>query len=498
MDLIDSFDKLTDPRILVVGDLMVDRYTYGSTDRTSQEAPVPVLKVERREHRLGGAANVCHMLAELGAVVTCAGTVGQDESGEILRQLLSSTAVDASLLLQLSTRQTTVKERFVGRSGSGVPSQMLRVDCESVAPLPSEAIDKWTDRIDACLRDQQAVVLSDYGKGVLTDELVRHLIAACRQLDIPVLVDPGRDREYDIYAGATLIKPNRHETEYATGLTIDHPDDAVAAGRQLCRQLGVRWSIVTLDAEGMALVESDGSGKVFPTRARGVFDITGAGDMVMAVLALCIAETVAADKAVQIANVAAGLEVDRSGVCTLTREEIRDELTRRAAKSSPATRQLHELETRVEQYRRQGKRIVFTNGCFDLLHIGHVSYLEEAAAQGDILIVGLNSDTSVASLKGPSRPVIGERDRAAMLASLRCVDHVIVFAEPTPHRLLRALRPDVLVKGGTYRPEEVVGREVVESYGGRVYLADVVAGVSTTDILKSLTDSAAPARLKAG
>ncbi len=283
-----------------------------------------------------------------------------------------------------------------------------------------------------------------------------------------------------------MIKPNRHETETATRRAIRTPEDALRAGAQLCQQLSLDMAVITLDASGMALVKRDGGGKVFPAKARSVYDITGAGDMVLAVLALGFGGRLAPEASVQLANVAAGLEVDRSGVTALTREEIRAELNSHPRQSLRKQLTEEQAGRLAEEYHRRGKSIVFTNGCFDLLHVGHVTYLEEAASHGDILIVGLNSDRSVQRLKGPERPVIKAGERAAMLASLGCVDHVVVFDEDTPHALLRRIRPSVLVKGGDYQPHEVVGHEIVESYGGRVEVTDLVPDVSTTNILKSL------------
>ncbi len=486
MSLIETFDRLGRPRMLVLGDLMLDRYTWGSASRTSQEAPVLVLRAEHREHRPGGASNVGLMLGVLESHVTCAGVIGQDEAGETLIGLLQSAGIQTQGILRSTTRPTTLKERFVGRSGSGLPSQILRVDTEQTRDLDPATETELREYLMDEIPQHDAVLISDYAKGVCTPGCLAAVIQAAQRAKVPVLVDPGRGRDFGLYRAATLIKPNRNEIEVATGQTIDEPRTALAAGQALCQQLDLEMAVVTLDADGMALAHRQGGGQLFPTKARSVYDITGAGDMVLAVLGLGLAEGIPPDHAVLLANTAAGLEVDRTGVTPLTRAEIRAELQFHTVHSRRKITELGQLGRLAEEYRRRGQRIVLTNGCFDLLHVGHATYLEEAASQGDILVVAINSDASVGRLKGAGRPVIGQHERAAMLAALGCVDHVLVFDEDTPHEVLRGVRPDVLVKGGSYAPHEVVGREIVESYGGRIYLAGMVPGVSTTEIVDSL------------
>lgn len=485
-DLVDVLDRLGHPRVLVLGDLILDRYTYGDAERISQEAPIVVLRASRREERLGGAANVANMLRGLEAEVTCAGVVGNDEAGRAARQMLEAAGARTDLLLVDSSRPTTVKERFVGRAQAKHPSQILRVDHEVTSPLNAELESRLIAGILAQIDSTDVVLVADYSKGVCTPRVLREVIDAARERRVPVLVDPIRDGSFDRYRGATMIKPNRVEAERALGRPIRTAADALAAGRELCRTYAAEQAVVTLDSDGMALVSADGSGEVFPTRVRNVYDITGAGDMVLATLGICLAAGVSPSDAVRLANVTGGLEVEQPGVVVLSRDEIRADLL----VHGPANE--HKIGTReqaaqlAERARRQGKKVVFTNGCFDLLHVGHVTYLAEAAALGDVLIVGVNSDASVRRLKGPQRPVIHERDRAAMLAALAAVAFVVVFDEETPHRLLEAIRPDVLVKGGTYAPSEVVGHEIVTAYGGKVCVTGVVDGISTTRILESI------------
>lgn len=486
-DLAHVLDGLGRPRILVLGDLVLDRYTWGNAERVSQEAPVIVLRADCREARPGGAANVANMLVGLEAEVSSAGVVGKDPAGDELRRLLVAAGVDCRAVLEDARRPTSVKERFVGRAGSRHPNQILRVDHESCEPLGESVEARLIEQVEVLVPWHDAILISDYGKGVCTPRLLRAAIDAANLVRVPVIVDPCRSCPLEHYRGVTVIKPNRAEAERATGLAIDKPAEALEAGRQLCQKLEARMALITLDRDGMVLVERNGCGEVFPpNQPRAVYDITGAGDMVLATIGLCLAAGVEPADAVQLANVAAGLEVERAGVAVVYRDEIRAELLsgRQAGACKIVTS--GQAAKLLAGHRRQGEKIVFTNGCFDLLHVGHVNYLTEAASLGGVLVVAVNSDASVRRLKGPGRPVIGEPDRAAMLAALACVRYVIVFDDETPCRLLEAIRPDVLVKGGTYTPEEVVGHQIVESYGGTVCVTALVEGISTSNILASL------------
>ncbi|HEV3023713.1 MAG TPA: D-glycero-beta-D-manno-heptose 1-phosphate adenylyltransferase [Pirellulales bacterium] len=484
--LVHVLEQLGHPRILVLGDLMLDRYTWGNAERVSQEAPVIVLRADQHEARLGGAANVANMLAALEARVTCCGVVGRDAAGAELRGLLAEAGIDCELVVDDPPRPTSVKERFVGRAASRHPSQILRVDRESSQPLGETIEAKLAAGVLPRIASHDALLISDYGKGVCTPDLLAAIIGAANRSGVMVMVDPSRDCRLEHYRGATLIKPNRLETELATGGKIVTRDDALAAGRKLCSELEAQMALVTLDRDGMMLVEHEGSGEIFPTHARAIYDIAGAGDMVMAAVGLCLAAGIDPADAVRLGNVAAGLEVERSGVAVIYRGEIRAALL--SGQDRPAGKVVSERQAALaaEEHRRRGQRVVFTNGCFDLLHVGHVTYLAEAAAMGDVLVVGVNSDASIRRLKGHGRPVIGEADRAAMLAAVACVHYVVVFDEDTPHKLLRAVRPDVLVKGGTYTADQVAGHEIVEAYGGSVCVTGVVHGISTSGILASL------------
>jgi D-beta-D-heptose 7-phosphate kinase/D-beta-D-heptose 1-phosphate adenosyltransferase len=485
-DLIDLVHRLGEPRVLVVGDLMLDRYVWGDAARISQEAPVILLHADHREERLGGASSVATMLRALGAKVALAGVVGADDDGGRVRRILTDLGVEQDAVITDSGRPTTVKERYIGRAQQKHPQQILRVDYERRDPLNEYVAEELGQRIASEVRRADVVLVSDYDKGVCTPALLAAVIATARACGKRVLADPTRGGDYGKYRGCSAITPNRLEASLATGREIPTTTVALSAAEQLRDTLDLEAAIVTLDKDGMALVGRDGESGVFPTRPRQVYDITGAGDMVLSVLGLTLASGAGYADAIRLANVAGGLEVEKIGVATVTREEILRDLIHEAAPGGTATKvvAIPELLGELEQRRRAGQRVAFTNGCFDVLHAGHVQYLNEARVQADLLVVGLNSDASVRSLKGPERPVNAEPARAAVLAGLQAVDFVTVFAEPTPIELIRAIRPDVLVKGADYRKDEVVGAAFVESYGGRVHLAAMRPGFSTTSVLQ--------------
>ncbi len=483
--LVSALDQTAPVRLIVLGDLMLDQYTHGEAERISQEAPIIVLRATQQQSRPGGAANVANMVQALGGQAWCAGVVGDDEAGRGLRATLRAAGVDDGGILVDPNRPTTRKERFVGCTDGRNAHQILRVDHEVRAPLAEPLERELAEAILARLPACDGLLISDYGKGVCTPALLARVIAAARALGVPVLVDPLRGSDYQRYRGATLLKPNRVETGLVTGTSIQSSQDALAAGRRLCEQLELDLAVVTLDRDGMALVARSGQGTLFATQARAVYDITGAGDMVLSALGVFLCGGLPPHLAVQLANAAAGLEVEQVGVVTVTRGELRDHLLH----AEPPASKIVDAQTATvlaEHYRRQGQRVVFTNGCYDLLHAGHVLSLAAAAAEGDVLFVGVNSDRTIRSLKGPQRPIVSEQDRMAVLAALGCVSHVVLFDDATPHALLHAIRPDVLVKGGTYAVSEVVGREVVEAYGGTVRVTPVVDGLSTTRIVESV------------
>jgi len=484
-DRLNFISRMGRPRILVLGDLILDRYTWGDAERVSPEAPVLVLRADAQEVRPGGAASVALLARGLDAQVSIAGVLGDDAAGEVVNELLDEAGIKRELVLDDPNRPTTVKQRFIGRAASRHPHQILRVDREQREPLDPELEKRLSESIVACLDRHQAVLVSDYNKGVCTPGLLATLIEAATAAGVPIIVDPARVADYTRYRGATILTPNRTEAELATGRKIPTPEAALDAAEQLRGECRAAAVLVTLDSQGMALVHKDQPAELASTKARSVYDITGAGDMVLATIGLCLASGIPLSQAVCLANLAAGLEVERLGVAPVSRGQIQAELTHTEHSGADKLVSVERMALLADSYRRSGKTIVLTNGCFDLLHVGHAAYLAEAATLGDLLVVAVNSDASVRRAKGPDRPVIGQHDRAALLAALSSVDHVLIFDADTPHELLRQIRPDVLVKGGTYTREEVVGREVVEAYGGKVCVTGKVEGASTSRILSS-------------
>jgi D-beta-D-heptose 7-phosphate kinase/D-beta-D-heptose 1-phosphate adenosyltransferase len=490
-DLTELVLRLGQPRVLVVGDLMLDRYVWGDAERISQEAPVVLLRADRREERLGGASSVAMMLRALGARVALAGVIGDDDDGKRLRRLLLDQGIEDDAVLTDPDRPSTVKERYIGRAQHRHPQQMIRVDYEVRDPLGPARERQLAEAVARQLRRADVVLISDYDKGVCSPAVLAGAVAGARALGLRTLADPIRGRDYRKYHGCSAITPNRLEAGLAAGRTLTSAAEALVAAGELRERLDLEAAIVTLDKEGMALAHADGRRALFPTRPRQVYDITGAGDMVLAVLGMALAAGADYDAAIRLANVAGGLEVEKVGVATVTRDEILRDLLHEglAGRGEMGLSKLRlgaALARELEGRRAAGQRVAFTNGCFDVLHAGHVQYLQEARAQADVLVVGLNSDAGVRALKGPARPINPVEARAAVLAGLEAVDLLTVFDEPTPLELIRAVRPDVLVKGADYARDEVVGADFVESYGGRVHLARLREGLSTTRLLQRL------------
>jgi D-beta-D-heptose 7-phosphate kinase/D-beta-D-heptose 1-phosphate adenosyltransferase len=374
----------------------------------------------------------------------------------------------------------------MGRAQQRHPHQILRVDREVRDSLLEPVEAKLLDSIGERIADHELVLISDYAKGVCTMNVLSDVIAMCRQSGKRVIVDPIRHHDYSRYRGASSMTPNRLEASLATGGVIHRAADAFPLARKLRDELDLEAAVITLDKEGMALAHSDGHEGIFATRPRQVYDITGAGDIVLAVIGIALAAGASYDDAIRIANVAGGLEVERVGCAIITRDELLADLGRVPFRAETKVLDRDSLAAEVAKRRAAGQRIVLTNGCFDILHAGHVRYLQEARTHGDCLIVAINSDASVQQIKGPTRPVIPQDDRASMLAALEGVDYVTIFHEGTPHSILQLIRPDVLVKGGTYSKEQVVGRELVESYGGQVVVACEIQGLSTSAIVERI------------
>ena len=477
--LLALLDRVAGLHVWVVGDVMLDEYVTGAVERISPEAPVPVVHAQVTEHRLGGAANVARQIAALGARVTLAGLTGEDDAGARLLRLCQTDGIDARAVLRVAGRQTTRKLRVLGHS-----QQLLRLDWEDIEPCTSEVTARMIARLAAGARPD-AIILSDYAKGVLTAEAI---VAITRMRGTaPLVVDP-KHRDFTRYRTATTVTPNLRELEAAVGRTLDVEDvGAIArAARELLAHAELESMVVTLGNRGMLAVPADGPELDVPAIRREVYDVTGAGDTAIAVLTLALAARATLAQATQLANAAAGVSVGQVGAVAVSAASIRDAL---AAHPDGKLLSRAELATRTAAWRTAGKRIVFSNGCFDLLHAGHLALLSHAAKLGDILVLAINSDASVRRLKGPERPLVPQAERAALLAALRFVDAVTIFEEDTPLAVLQAVKPDVLVKGGDYRLAEVVGRELVEAAGGRVELVPLTPEKSTTSLLERIRGS---------
>jgi len=477
--LLKTITRLGSPKVLLVGDFMLDSYIYGDALRISPEAPVQVLKVVKRDYCGGGASSVAADVLTLGAQCVCVGTVGNDANGRRLMDILTTMNADTRGILTLDNRPTICKERIIGLAQHRHRQQLLRVDEECTDPLSASDYTQLLDAFQSHLTECDVVCLQDYNKGLLQEDFCRRLIRAARKANKPVLVDPPLGQDYSKFAGATLMTPNRKEASTAVGFAIETIDDARRAAVALRDRLAMEAAVITLDKEGVYYCSADAA-EHLPTIPRTVYDVTGAGDMMLAMTAVAIAAGADLRTALQLANIAGGLEVEKFGVATVSVDEIVNEiLTRHRGK----TGKIHDRQTlpmELDYHRKQHETIVFTNGCFDVLHRGHIEYLQFCKRQGDIVVVGLNSDSSVRQLKGPTRPINNQHDRAALLAALECVDYVTIFDEPDPLNLIMAVRPDVLVKGADWAQKGVIGREFVESYGGRVELAQLVEGKSST------------------
>jgi D-beta-D-heptose 7-phosphate kinase/D-beta-D-heptose 1-phosphate adenosyltransferase len=475
-------ERLGHPRVLIVGDLILDRYVSGDVTRISPEAPIPVLTAKRSEERLGGAGNVAANLVAMQAKVDVIGVLGDDGWGRALRGLLSEQGVETEGCVVDATRPTIQKTRMM--SGS---HQMLRVDHEDARAASGATLSEILRVLPERVKLAQSVVLSDYGKGVLAPAVIQSAIQTARASGIPILVDPKGD-DYRRYRGATLVTPNRKEAEQALGRSLANAADLPQAADDLMKLADLDAAVITLGPDGIYFKSKKGEAGLVPAQARAVFDVTGAGDTVVAQLGFYLADGMALEPAVTLANQAAAIVVGRLGTHAVTRSE----LAARLAETRPHGKVLRdgaELDLLLAAWRNEKKRIVFTNGCFDVLHVGHVNYLRFARERGDVLLVGVNDDASVRRAKGASRPVNTLADRMEVLAALEMVDAVCSFSDDTPKTLIERVTPHVLVKGQDWAEKGVVGREWVEAHGGQVQLAPLVPGKSTTTILERVWES---------
>jgi D-beta-D-heptose 7-phosphate kinase/D-beta-D-heptose 1-phosphate adenosyltransferase len=475
-------------RVLVAGEVILDRYLHGDVSRISPEAPIPILRVNRREEKPGNAGFVMANLRALGAEVSALGVVGGDRDGELLRDIFGGLGIGMRAILTDPGRPTTVKARLLGsvQSAHRGTQQLLRVDEEDTLPLPPSLERDLIGRLNRELPSVDGVLISDINKGLLTPNLLSAIIQGARKRKIPVIADPRVSEDYSIYRGATAITPNRFETETATGIKMTDRDAWRAAGELLVKKLGLEACLITLDREGMYLVERKSAPTYIATVPREVYDVTGAGDVVLSTFGLFVIAGLGYASAARLANLAASLEVTRLGADVISREDLSRAMAPADERSERKILSNDELTAALARDRRADRRIVFTNGCFDILHAGHLQLLNFAGSQGDKLVVGLNSDRSVHELKGADRPINPASERARILAALEQVDYVVIFDDARAEKIIRMVRPDVLVKGDDYRGQIVDGQKFVESYGGRVALAPLLQGKSTTTTIKKM------------
>jgi len=474
---------------MVVGDFMLDQQLSGAAERLSPDAPVPVLQASRSVDRPGGAANVALCLRALKATVSCFGIVGDDVEGRSLRDALAAEECGVDGLIVDPKRPTTIKRSFVGLAQHRHPQKMFRVDIESRDPIDESVCQELLAAVEARLGDFDVVCLEDYDKGVCSETLCQRLIELCRKASKPVLVDPAAIADYAKYRHATVITPNRSEAELATGL--ETPLDAsdmhnAGLAAKLGQTLDLEAVVLTLDRHGALVEERGGDPVLVPTVERSVYDVSGAGDVVLAAIAAARANGLGWYDAVRFANAAAGLEVEVFGVQPITFAQVQREILRQVRTLDEKIRDLDELLVEVAVHREAGQRIVFTCGCFDVIHAGHVTYLREAKRLGDVLVVAVNSDAQVRMLKGEGRPVYPISDRLDILSELRCVDYLVAFDDPTVHALLRAIRPDIYVKGGDYRPEDIREYDLVQELGLDLRILTERPGLGSTQVIEKL------------
>ena len=479
-DLVSLVERLPATRLLCVGDVMLDHYVYGAVERVSPEAPIPILRVERETRTLGGAGNVLRNLEALGLKPCFLSVIGNDPAGrEVSKIAAGGEGAEVHLLVERG-RSTTIKTRYVAGT-----QQLLRADREKVAPVSASVREDLLRLFEQAAAGATVTILSDYAKGVLSDGVAAAAIAAARAAGHTVVVDP-KGIDYRPYRGASILKPNRGELGAATKLPVATEAEVTAAARALIDDFELGAVLVSLSQEGMLLVEASGAVHSLAAEAREVFDVSGAGDTVVAVLGAALGAGASLLDAARLANIAAGIVVGKVGTAVVHASELEEAIVNRDALAGQKLLPLPVALDHVARWRRSGLKVGFTNGVFDLLHLGHVSLLKQAKSHCDRLVVGLNSDASVKRLKGPDRPVHGEAVRGAVLSSLADVDMVVVFETDTPRELIAALKPDVLVKGADYRKEEVVGADLVEAQGGKVVLAELVPGHSTTATIKRM------------
>lgn len=481
MNIETQLNNIKEKKILVVGDIMLDKYFFGDARRLSPEAPVPVLCKKRETTVLGGAANVARNLKRAKQDVSIMSVIGNDAEGKILKNVLEECKINTELLILDETRQTTVKTRMIGPNNA----QMLRLDIEETTPISNQISNKMLEQYEHQIKKFDVIIISDYKKGVLTVENTAKMIEIANKNSKITLIDT-KEPSYAKYKNAYLIKPNIEELRLLTKMSVENDVEIAKAATELRNQTGAKYVLATRGKDGMTLV--DGS-NVHHIRgvSREVYDVSGAGDTAISYLAVGLANDFKIEDTVVLSNAAGAVEVSKMGTYAVSIEEIRDFISKENDITyGKKIMNVDELVKVLDEERKKGKKIVFTNGCFDIFHVGHSRYLRQASTYGDILVVGVNSDSSVKRLKGPERPIISEEERMELLADLESVSYVVKFEEDTPYELIKKIQPDIITKGGDYKPEDVVGKDIVEANGGEVMICKLVEGKSTTNIITKI------------
>ncbi len=467
-------------RVFVAGDLMIDEYVWGKVDRISPEAPVQIVSVEKEEFTLGGAGNVVNNLAALGARVFVAGIIGTGPDGARLLKMFKDIGADTKGIIKDPERPTTRKTRIIAAN-----QHVLRIDRETTVKISHKSYEKQMEFFTKKIPDVDVVLISDYGKGFVTRELIKNLALLCEKHGIKAIADP-KGLDFSKYSGVTLITPNKKEAGLAAGIEIKDKNTLVKAAKRLFDKTEISNLLITCGKDGMVLFEDPQKYYSIPAEAKQVFDVSGAGDTVLSVLGLCAAAGVAFPEGAKVANTAAGIVVGKVGTATVSKKELSSALKRFPDEMSAKYKSLSRISVIAREIKKSGKKIVMTNGCFDLLHTGHLMLFEASKKMGDILIVAIDDDDSVANLKGPGRPVIDARQRVRILSALDNVDYVVIFSTGELDQLIKAIRPDILTKGSNYSRDKVEGKELVEKLGGKVALIPVTENISSTEIINHI------------
>ena len=477
-----NFDisKFDQAHLLVIGDLMIDEYVRGEVDRISPEAPVQVVAVKNQEYTLGGSGNVVNNLMNLGASVSVLGVTGKGSDGRLLLNKLEALGADSQGIIQEPGRHTTKKTRIIAEH-----QQVLRIDRETKKEISAQTFKSIIKHAERIIPDVDVILISDYGKGLINRSMIKRLVQIAKTHNKIVIADP-KGLDFTKYAGVNLLTPNKKEASLASGKEISDARTLADAGKTLLDKSGIEKLLVTCGKDGMVLFEKDRKPFKIDTKVREVYDVSGAGDTVVAVLGLAVAAGQPFKEAVSLANTAAGIVVGKVGTAAVTQKELLQALELTAAESVPKHKTLQELSELCRKLQKDGKRIVLTNGCFDLLHVGHIKLFSASKKLGDVMIVAIDDDDSVRSLKGSGRPVISATERVRILSALDSVDYIVVFANRQLDKVIESIRPDILTKGSNYDSEEVVGRDIVESYGGRVELIPITEEISSTQIINTI------------